>query len=89
MVSTLLNFATKDHEGPLDELRSKGCSSFATELSPALLERLDDMERELRLRIGLDELTRFREVFDSVQLQIKQLEAQVCTVVKHIKDGIL
>lgn len=65
---TLLEFATQDLEAPLDEFPSKGCSSFATELSPALRERLDDMERELRLQLGLDELTRFREVFDSVQL---------------------
>jgi hypothetical protein len=62
---TLLKFATQDLEAPFDELLSKGCSSFATELGPALRERLDNMERELRLQLGLDEPTCFREVLDS------------------------
>lgn len=86
--AALLEYATEDLETLIDAIHDEGCSSLEADLIQALHEKIDNLERELRLNLDQTH-AKYNEFFGSMQLLDKVMESHVQAVVSKLQDDIL
>jgi len=85
---TLVEYATEDLEPLIDAIHDEGCSSLEADLIQALHEKMDNLERELRLNLDQTH-AKYNEFFASMQLLNKVMESHVQGVMSKLQDDIL
>jgi hypothetical protein len=86
---TLLDYAAEDLEPLLNALCGKACDVFEMDLKQGFRDILDEVEHTLKFNLGPSQIKTFSEFFENIQLQAKDIEAQVHAVQRRLKQGFV
>ncbi|CAO2655790.1 Nn.00g045930.m01.CDS01 [Neocucurbitaria sp. VM-36] len=85
---SLLRVAAKDLDPMFDELCDKGLNRLQLELSQTLSDIMDEMERQVKANIDVAQFPAFRDFFDNIRKQKKDIEMTIKQSTKKLASDL-